>query len=263
MIAEYISGRRPPPEGDALKEQLEIAERIRAQMGVDRPQFPHGDYVGMVSDLASDLNLLPPDEWRRLHPVLIPADFGPHREEARILLEKDLAEFSAGKHMPAVICSSLAGSQWSFERSLVSRIPTMPSGTVTGTASFTTIFSNESGDKELLFSEQGSFVTDSGLKLEVSAFYVYVYSAEKDSLEIFFADKETHSKKDYLFVPLKLQASATGWTASAFHRCSADGYQAEFTFAMKGLKVREIVANFDVSGPHKDYFSHTIFKSKN
>ena len=58
MIAEYISGRRPPPEGDALKEQLEIAERIRAQMGVDRPQFPHGDYVGMVSDLASDLNLL-------------------------------------------------------------------------------------------------------------------------------------------------------------------------------------------------------------
>lgn len=208
---------------------------------------------------AADLDLLPPADWRKEHPVVLPADFGPHRETVREQLQVDLTAYmQAGRGLGQVLSLSLQGSRWTLARSLQSRLATMPSGSVSGSASFATLTCDERGNRELLYSEQGTFRTAAGMQMEISAYYVYVYEAAADSLSMWFADAETHSRRDRLFIPLMPQRTETGWRAEASHQCSADHYQATVQFVMRGLQVSEVTLTFHVSGPHKDYTSHTV-----
>lgn len=209
---------------------------------------------GCIVCEAADLDLLPPADWRKEHPVVLPADFGPHRETVREQLQVDLTAYmQAGRGLGQVLSLSLQGSRWTLARSLHSRLAAMPSGSVSGSASFATLTCDE-----LLYSEQGTFRTAAGMQMEISAYYVYVYEAAADSLSIWFADAETHSRRDRLFIPLRPQRTDAGWRAEASHQCSADHYQATVQFVMRGLQVSEVTLTFKVSGPHKDYTSHTV-----
>jgi len=234
---------------------------MRAQQGQQRPQFPHGDYVGMAVDLAADLQLSPSAAWRESNLLWLPADIGPQRELVRQQVNEDLDEFRRGKRMPAVIVDSLECSQWTFQRSLISHLPSMSSGTVAGTIHFTSIpiINDADNSRDLLYSERGLFSPANSPEqhFDISAYYIFSYNSTNDSLAVYFADKETKSHRDGLFVPLALQPSPFGWTATAFHQCCADGYNATYTFSMKGLRVAEITIRFQVKGPHKDYESHT------
>jgi hypothetical protein len=129
---------------------------------------------------------------------------------------------------------------------------------VSGSASFATLTCDERGNRELLYSEVGTFRTEAGLQMEISAYYVYVFDAAADSLSVWFADSETHSRRDRLFIPLQVQRTDAGWRSEASHQCSADHYQATVQFVMRGLQVSEVQLTFHVRGPHKDYTSHTV-----
>jgi hypothetical protein len=144
----------------------------------------------------------------------------------------------------------------------------MPSGAVTGTVSFSILPSRGvdgsgsvggGGDVDLLYTEKGVFSPVGMAPLEVSAYYIFALDQRKDSLEVYFADKDSRSRRDGLFVPLPLERCAgQGWSSSAFHQCSEDGYRTRYSFEMKGLQVERMVIAFDVSGPHKRYRSHTV-----
>ena len=54
-----FSGRLSPPVEEEVREGLEAERRVRNQ--VPRPQFPHGDYVGMTERLAKLVGVHPTD----------------------------------------------------------------------------------------------------------------------------------------------------------------------------------------------------------
>lgn len=62
---------------------------------------------------------------------------------------------------------------WSFHRTLTSVLPTHPSGTVTGTATFTPCTLPDSFPNTLLYAEEGDFVTTMGYRMSAKRKYVY------------------------------------------------------------------------------------------
>ncbi len=52
-----LSGQLPPPSPERLRAGLEQELAIRRQR--PRPQFPHGDYVGLADSIAAELGVLP------------------------------------------------------------------------------------------------------------------------------------------------------------------------------------------------------------
>ena len=82
----------------------------------------------------------------------------------------------SSEDMPSTIFHRLATSpsnSWTFTRTLRSVLPTHPSGTVTGTATFTPCALPEPSPPTLLYAEEGEFVTDSGLRFTARRKYVY------------------------------------------------------------------------------------------
>ncbi|OAK94890.1 hypothetical protein IQ06DRAFT_233576 [Phaeosphaeriaceae sp. SRC1lsM3a] len=78
--------------------------------------------------------------------------------------------------LPSAIFTSLLNSSqpWTFTRSLTSALPTHPSGTVSGTATFTPCPSlTPHSPPTLLYAEEGEFVTSTGLKMSTRRRYVY------------------------------------------------------------------------------------------
>lgn len=84
------------------------------------------------------------------------------------------------------LCSASEGAEWKFTRTLTSALATHPSGTVTGTATFTpcTIHpdphrsyssspSSPPSTPTLLYAEEGEFITQSGQKFTARRKYVY------------------------------------------------------------------------------------------
>jgi tRNA A64-2'-O-ribosylphosphate transferase len=79
--------------------------------------------------------------------------------------------------LPTTIFENLrtpaAGKSWLFTRTLTSTLPSHPSGTVTGTASFSPCTLPSSSPPTLLYAEEGEFVTNTGLKFTTRRKYVY------------------------------------------------------------------------------------------
>ncbi|KAH7087385.1 initiator tRNA phosphoribosyl transferase-domain-containing protein [Paraphoma chrysanthemicola] len=75
--------------------------------------------------------------------------------------------------IPENIFTSLQSTSWSFHRTLSSTLPTHPSGTVTGTATFTPCDLPNTFPSTLLYAEEGDFVTANGLRFSARRKYVY------------------------------------------------------------------------------------------
>jgi tRNA A64-2'-O-ribosylphosphate transferase len=172
---------------------------------------------------------------------------------------------------------------WTFKRKLTSKRASHPSGTVTGTATFTSL---EQGRETLLYAEEGEFITDTGLKFTARRKYVYrlttlpADSVTEDSennthISVYFHSDESNgldpTAKD-LFVemgPLSPVEGGKVWEAGNKdqHLCGEDLYTASWRFGGRMVESKKVdegedlwwEVRYDVKGPRKDYVSETRY----
>ena len=147
-------------------------------------QFPMGDYIHVMFDLLSlrGKTIPPPPEGAVCWPLVPDAiEFGAYDEPftpevispARHAVQGVVDEGLAGKFFPRTLFRAFLG-QWNLERTIISKHPSYPSGTLTGVATFhprTPTHEKYSG--EYLYDEQGDFKTDNGLLMKASRRYVW------------------------------------------------------------------------------------------
>jgi tRNA A64-2'-O-ribosylphosphate transferase len=183
--------------------------------------------------------------------------------------------------IPRILFASLQNNNasWQFKRTLDSKLPTHPSGTVTGIATFTI---TRPGDTTLLYAEEGEFVTDTGLSFTARRKYVYRLEDANTEPYIsvhFFDDEKPGSQANGgengdgvggLFVEMGdlIQGSQDGdWEAKSkeTHLCGQDLYAASWSFSramaseMKSNGEKWWEVRYDVKGPKKDYVSETRY----
>jgi tRNA A64-2'-O-ribosylphosphate transferase len=200
----------------------------------------------------------------------------------------------SGPSLPRTLFTTLASSTWSFTRALRSVLPTHPSGTVVGTATF----SSTPLPNTLLYAEEGEFTTDTGLRFTARRKYVYQLvtdggegegegeggedEEEEAYMRVRFFD-DTVRRDDIgaggegvggLFVEMGEVGEREGvWEAKnrERHLCGEDLYAASWRFAkgvvdgsLAGLQAEEEErwweVRYDVKGPKKDYVSTTRYE---
>jgi Flavin-binding monooxygenase-like/Family of unknown function (DUF6314) len=154
FVASVFYGARAAP---STQEQLAGIEReARIRNAVPRPQFPHGDYVGLATALAREIGAAPPEAWRAAHDVLVPAHFrlGNADAEREVrTVEEECEAYTSGKRIAAVVFRALEG-EWKLERKLEDR-KGVATGMVKGTAVFSGIPSSD--PREYLYHETGVY----------------------------------------------------------------------------------------------------------
>jgi tRNA A64-2'-O-ribosylphosphate transferase len=199
------------------------------------------------------------------------------------------------RSLPTSIFENLRNSQdksWTFTRTLRSSLPTHPSGTVTGTATFTSCNLPDSYPATLLYAEEGEFVTDTGLKFTARRKYVYQLKTSpspssqlghdetaKEYIAVRFFDDEKMPRADIgdgvgkngegvggSFVDMgDLETSGDEIKAKnkETHLCAEDLYTASWTFGQGVVTGRDEgmwwEVRYDVKGPKKDYVSTTRY----
>ena len=174
-----------------------------------------------------------------------------------------------GKYVPRASFRALHGD-WYISRHIESAIPTFPSGTLEGTASFHPRFptsdkSGKSFDLEYLYTESGTFTTSTGHILTASRRYVYRYSEADDTLSVWFVKPDNDLEVDYLFHKLLFvkpedARKAGASIAKADHLCVEDMYWTEYRLPIKGIALREFDIKHTVKGPGKDYVANTKYQ---
>ena len=275
-VAKVLSGQLPVPSVQVQHDGIALERRIRER--VPRPQFPHSDYVGVMSDLATELGVDPVAAWpKRNTNTVTPAQFGSGAIASQLLaeVEEDLAGAEKGKWVAAAVYSALQGS-WNIRRRLESAKSTLPSGTFQGCASFTrrqTLSSTASSPEyEYAYLESGKLTTDTGLQLDAQRKYRYVYDEDDDRIDAYFDDAsdrgffhslwflapggESHEGGDW--APW-VGEQRKGWCALGDHLCQPDTYKAAYWFAFAGVHLEEFRISYRVKGPNKDYVASATF----
>lgn len=276
------------PSEEELQTGLQLGAAVR-QQPLPRPQFPHTDYVGMICDLAVDLQINRNTETKiKGATVVTPIDFLPADADAsfaaaeRDALEQSISEYLHGKRgVAAAVFRSLLG-EWQFNR-VISDVKAAATSNVAGTISFSALPGYDA-ETTLLYSEVGKLkLPNMPGEFDVSQKYIYTCKAgseegEADELVLYFCTKDTKDKPpeiDYHFLTLNSFTSLSsapmksddgkvsgggGWVARAYHPCGKDHYQAKYRFAFAGLYLKEMEIEFVVTGPNKDYISTTTLR---
>ena len=157
----------------------------------------------------------------------------------------------------------LVGRTFKFHRTLVSRLDSMPSGTVDGSCTFKAL--EHSITPDLLYAEEGVLRLPSSLTpLTVSQRYIYSFPSNDSHLDIHFV-KRNSQERDYIFLSLALTNTADRIESCDTHLCINDLYKASFTFHGLDPHAEEVGEGFgfrivyDVKGPAKDYTSDTTY----
>ncbi|EMD67498.1 hypothetical protein COCSADRAFT_289802 [Bipolaris sorokiniana ND90Pr] len=180
-------------------------------------------------------------------------------------------------------------STWKFTRKLTSKLPSHPSGTVTGTATFTPMTHSSSIPlPTLLYAEEGTFSTTTGLSFTARRKYVYQLcpgstpaDTEFIAVRFFDDDKMREARQEGgvgsdgqgvggLFVEMGELAGDDEVVRAKnreTHLCGRDLYAATWAFArdvaVKGGEKgeREVwwEVEYEVKGPQKDYTSLTRY----
>ncbi|KAF2715179.1 hypothetical protein K504DRAFT_421695 [Pleomassaria siparia CBS 279.74] len=168
---------------------------------------------------------------------------------------------------------------WTFTRTLISRLPTHPSGTVTGTATLTPYSpsSRIDSDTTFLYAEEGEFVTTTGLHLTTRRKYIYQVEVDdktgSGSISVLFHEAEKNDGLGGLFVEMGDLTTCEDGVLVARNReqhlCGEDLYTASWRFGTGMYAIeREIREGkgeawwevcYDVVGPQKDYVSKTMY----
>ncbi|GLI62995.1 hypothetical protein VaNZ11_005853, partial [Volvox africanus] len=177
-----------------------------------------------------------------------------------------MGEYRIGRRVASAVFYALAG-EWALRRQIVSRLPSSPSGEVTGRARFTTISEADfapavggAGGLSYLYDEQGQFAIQGGAVMRVRREYVYTYDSTADRVDVYFTDvglrrgEFFHSLR---FLPPEPPQNGDGgggcWRAVGDHLCVRDMYDASYRFSFQGFQLREFEIEFQVKGPKKDY----------
>jgi tRNA A64-2'-O-ribosylphosphate transferase len=180
--------------------------------------------------------------------------------------------------VPSQIFTSLSSHPWSFHRTLTSALPTHPSGTVSGTATFTPCILPASFPLTLLYTEEGDFVTDTGLKFTARRKYVYQLIDDGIVVKFFDDEKLPRAKMEDgvganaegiggLFVEMDTLTEGFEAKNKEQHLCAEDLYSVSWKFG-KGMVGNEEGGDvwwevrYDVKGPKKDYVSRTRYEKK-
>lgn len=156
---------------------------------------------------------------------------------------------------------------WKLVRNLNSFVSTYPSGTLKGTATFADRPPTDGDyEAEYLYCESGNFMTPQGLTMKATRQYVYRYSRSKDAISVWFVKPDDGSVVDYFFHQLDFRDTNLGIgpgpevrTASGYHLCVEDNYNANYSFQLRGSKITQWCAKFDVDGPKKGYIAEATY----
>ncbi len=124
-------------------------------------------------------------------------------------------------------------------------------GCVRGDATFRQIETNV-----LHYHEQGLLTLESSKRtLACYRDYVYRYEYESDAIFVYFVEA---GKADRLFHMLRFPLSDEPSVARATHHCKSDTYEAIYEL----INADNFKITYKVSGPNKNYESHTFFQRK-
>jgi tRNA A64-2'-O-ribosylphosphate transferase len=206
----------------------------------------------------------------------------------------DKEEIPANSDPTPTIFSRLVTSDaesWKFTRTLRSALASHPSGTVTGSARFSRCsYAGAPSDTDtVLYSEEGEFVTDNGLRFTARRKYVYRLRVDEDgtrgkNIAVFFFDDEKvpRGQSEYgvgesgeaiggLFVEtgeLIVKSGVYETKNREKHLCGEDLYSASWRFGDGMTKPMDGAegcglwweVRYDVKGPKKDYTSETRYE---
>ncbi|KAF5023683.1 hypothetical protein F66182_4249 [Fusarium sp. NRRL 66182] len=274
-----------------LRDDISIQRTLDLRDDPRVSQFPMGDYVYLMNEIAEALQL---DTHEPLTPpvpdlphnnlpldMLTPARYSnpSDDQESKDAATKSLEQahktatdgLTTSRFIAHAVFRSLLGT-WKLERDLVSKLPSHPSGHFSGTAQFllrektadglrcatnpsqNTTDSEEELGMEYLYIEEGEFKTDSGFGFRATRRYVWRYDELKDVLSVWFAKPEDLKRADYLFHEIEFtNATENGWEAKAGHLCIDDYYDVKYNFAFQAVNLEEWGIEYTVKGPKKDY----------
>jgi tRNA A64-2'-O-ribosylphosphate transferase len=208
---------------------------------------------------------------------------------------------NANANLQANIFSNWSNTSWTLHRTLTSSLPTHPSGTVTGTATFTRLASPSNTPPTLAYQEIGEFVMDNGLKASARRRYTYqLLKPETDKggseadgngdegIVVRFSIEDTPAAQRPAFgagdglggvfvemgplspCPDSLHGEMVAEN-KAQHLCAADLYTASWRFSPAmtttsgeggGEGDMWWEVRYDVKGPKKDYVSVTRYSAR-
>jgi tRNA A64-2'-O-ribosylphosphate transferase len=154
---------------------------------------------------------------------------------------------------------------WTFTRSLKSKLPTQPSGIVTGSVAFTK-YPATTPVPTLLYSEEGEFLMENGMKMLARRKYIYRLQPEDYISVHFFEDEKLFVEMGDL---VQMEGHEQGQDVSVAtnreqHLCGEDLYTASWRFGPTMFGEGEEKAwwevRYDVKGPKKDYVSSTRYE---
>jgi hypothetical protein len=210
-----------PTRDDQLR-GIEIEKDIRNQ--IPRPQFPHGNYIGMMDELALDLNLFRGDDTvipslslvNGVHIVTPFAYTPPSMTNENPMMEEMhslISQCHRGHLRSRVVFQNMIG-HWNFAREITNFYDPAQSGQVIGTASFlpapATCLPEDEAKGHFLFDgmkyrEDGVFTMTN--RTGTSSFTIqredlYTYQPINDTIEIHFLK---NSKKEKHFLTLRFR----------------------------------------------------------
>ncbi|KAI9764135.1 MAG: hypothetical protein M1840_008695 [Geoglossum simile] len=294
MQSRFLGKLWAGEKGDSMRllsaspeESLEIqAMQALRDSEAEKGQWPMGDYVGVMEEFSKDLGIprcgLRNDAGdERVGPV-VPARYTPDSlsRETQVTLSSlnrtlQAATASSPSFVARAAFSALQGT-WEFSRILKSAIPTFPSGTFIGRASFHPRLPTGDGyDGEYLYTEEGEFITDGGLRLKGSRKYVWRYEEGGDKISVWFVKSHDGLSVDYFFHELEFFGRCTdasggdgkgfededgGWAARGHHLCEEDNYTSRYRLVFGGTTLRRFGVRYVVVGPKKDYWTETWYR---
>ncbi|KAI9662206.1 MAG: hypothetical protein M1829_006188 [Trizodia sp. TS-e1964] len=189
-------------------------------------------------------------------------------------LQDTLNRTTTPSHLVASAAFRAMQGNWKLSRVLKSAMPTFPSGTFTGSASFhPRPPSHPLFHSEYLYIEEGSLVTEQGLVMKGSRRYVYRYNEREHKISAWFVKPDDAETVDYLFHQLEIllpevteapsgpevSPPPPGWTAKGYHLCVKDDYHSEYLFRFCGINLATFNIVHRVDGPNKSYITDTSF----
>ncbi|KKA29433.1 hypothetical protein TD95_002677 [Thielaviopsis punctulata] len=265
------------PMGDVLY----INTQYATALGLT-PHGPIGEALPVVDDSGKPMALTVPTRY--LSPLASPEATTENHAALTQAYDDVRSALTKTKNMAGAVFRSLLG-KWNLERSLVSKLPSHPSGHFSGTATFSIRAGTAHGlDKvvpdveggperhwltadnrldfitEYVYQEIGTFTAANGFSFQASRNYIWRYDEVDDALSVWFASTSDNLQVDYLFHNVKFDplVAADGtqksvWTASAGHLCVEDYYKVAYEFGFKGANLEKWKIAYGVKGPNKDY----------
>jgi len=244
-----------------------------------RGQWPMGDYVGIMESFAREMKMKRQsiDGMVGGHNTVVAARYIPadtnqtsDSDAAKIMqsLSSTLHDASSHHFLARATFRALQGT-WRLLRILASKIPSLPSGTFTGNASFHPRLPTAPGyDAEYLYIEEGTFVCSTGAQLPSTRRYVYRYSELDNKLSVWFVKTDDSKSVDCFFHSLEFiftsnkfpSEEGTGWKAKGNHLCSEDNYEAQYDFRFRGIGIEKFGIKYLVNGPKKDYIADASYE---